>query len=179
MTEMVVVSFLTTLLAMTLSTVWLGFCRPARDAATRCRLATEANLAAFALARDLGGDLTDVRIIPDPFPTAAPDQTCLQLSYQNPDTTVSYRLEGHRLVRNDLSGDVTLAGELVAYSAGGSGFDLSPWSDGSGNEGVLLVLTFASLEENGNYRVPDGAGNMVERDLSLTYRLVAAKPTAF
>jgi len=177
-TELVVVGMMTTLLSMILATVWSGFCRPARDAATRCRLATEANLACYALAEDLGGDLAGVRIVPDTSPTALPGRVGLQLSYNGPAAaTVTYRLDGRRLIRTGSAGaDVTLAAELVPFSPRGTGFDLSPWSDGAGNSGVLIGLTFASAEKNGRYRGPDGLGGLVPRVLTLHYQVVAVAP---
>jgi type II secretory pathway pseudopilin PulG len=57
LTELVVVTMMMVILTSILITVWAAFCRPARDAAARCRLATEANLFAAALARDMGGYL--------------------------------------------------------------------------------------------------------------------------
>lgn len=180
-TELVVVGMMTTLLAMLLATVWAGFCRPARDAATRCRLATEANLACYALAEDLGGDLAGVQAVADTSPGALPGQVCLQLTYNGPAAApVVYRLQGNRLLRNQGGGaDVTLAAELVPFTPDGSGFELSAWSDDAGNSGVLIVLTFAAAEKNGRYQGPDGLGGLVPRVLSLTYQVVAVAPTSF
>jgi hypothetical protein len=53
------VSGLMSLLVLLLSGAWSGFGRPSADAIARCRVAQEANLAADALARDLGGSLAD------------------------------------------------------------------------------------------------------------------------
>ena len=53
-TETIVVTMLMVVLASIVAVSWAGFCRPARAAAARCRLATEATLCA-ALARDMGG----------------------------------------------------------------------------------------------------------------------------
>ncbi len=54
-TETIVVTMLMVVLASIVAVSWAGFCRPARAAAARCRLATEATLCAAALARDMGG----------------------------------------------------------------------------------------------------------------------------
>ncbi len=180
--EVVVVSLMMTLLSSILYTVWTGFCRPARDAATRCRLATEANLAIFALSQDLSGDLIGVQTAPDISSGAEPGQLCLQLLSENSDgstATLVYRLSGNRLVRDDKTSAIIVAGELLAETITESGFVLTPWSDGTGNQGVEITLTFASLELNGNYTTTDSNGNLVTHDLSLTYKIVAVQPTSF
>ncbi len=53
-TEMVVVSLLLVILTSILATVWSAFCRAPPAPRPRCRLATEANLLAASLARDVG-----------------------------------------------------------------------------------------------------------------------------
>ncbi len=127
--EVVVVSLMMTLLSSILYTVWTGFCRPARDAATRCRLATEANLAVFALSQDLSGNLLGVQIAPDTASGAQAGQVCLQLLSENADrstSTLTYRLSGNRLVRDDSTTEITVAGELVAETINGSGLRADP-----------------------------------------------------
>ena len=55
--EVMVVSSLTTMLALVLASVWSGLGRPLVEATERAQIAQEAHLAALSLAHDFGGSL--------------------------------------------------------------------------------------------------------------------------
>jgi prepilin-type N-terminal cleavage/methylation domain-containing protein len=168
--ELIVVSMLTTILAVILSSIWRGLCIPALDASARCRIALEANPAAASLARDLGGSLAD----PAGRPGGANDgryvgrvltpPSTLRLCFHGgtsadmtprwaaPDTVISYQLQGDQLIRtNEATGvAVTIASSLSAL-------EIAPLPDGSGLD-ISMAFTV--------------------RDLSLSYHLVTVDPPA-
>lgn len=167
-TEMIVVCLLTVMLTSILGAVWRGLCLPTLDAASRCRIALEANLATASFARDFGGMLADTagqtggktvgrfvgRLVPasnhlrlcfhgDGDPDMAP-------RWASPDTVISYVLRNDCLVRWNETSDtaVTVARHITS-------FQVDPLDDGSG---VSIALTFAV------------------RDISLTYQLQTLDP---
>lgn len=168
--EMTVVSLMTAILAVVMASVWSNFCKPALEAAARCRMAAEANLAVASIARDFGGNL------PDPAGRLGapldgrftgrmmPDSDWLRLCYHGgsdtdaapkwstPDTIIGYRLDGDRLVRTDET-----SGAQVVLAAGLTGFAVS---ENVGVPGVVIVLTFKA------------------RGLTATYSVVALDPPA-
>jgi hypothetical protein len=165
---MVVVSFLTVVLASILSSVWRGLCLPTMEAAARCRLSLEASLATAALARDLGGAIpepsgelgstTDGRLVGRDTPASDHLRLCfhggtstdLTPQWAAPDIVVSYQLVGDQLIRTNGSTGVAI---VVAREL--SSFQVAPLADGSG---VSIQMTFAL------------------RGLSLTYQLAALDP---
>jgi prepilin-type N-terminal cleavage/methylation domain-containing protein len=114
--EVMLVSGLMSLLVLLLSGAWSGFGRPSADAIARCRVVQEANLAAEALARDLGGSLADQstgtkeagRLVG----RLAVDGSELWLCFDGepvdglpdwaaPDTVIVYDVQADQLVRSD------------------------------------------------------------------------------
>ncbi|MFI5460974.1 MAG: hypothetical protein ACHRXM_36660 [Isosphaerales bacterium] len=166
--ELTIVSGLMTLLALLLAASWRGFCRPAFDAASRCRIAQEANLAAAALARDLGGSLSNPEGRLGPKTNAVfvgrmqPSPTWLRLCFHGgsdvdltpkwsaPDTLISYQAQGDALVRWDEN-----AGTTVTVAKGLSAFSVVPLEL---DNGVAITMTFS------------------DRDVSLTYAFIALDP---
>ncbi|HLA83990.1 MAG TPA: hypothetical protein VJL29_04275 [Thermoguttaceae bacterium] len=55
--ELMIVSMMTTFLAMLFASAWAGFGQPSADTLVRCQIAQEAQLAVTSLAADLGGSL--------------------------------------------------------------------------------------------------------------------------
>lgn len=167
--EVTIVIFLIVLLVSILSSVWRGLCLPAIDAAARCRIVQEANLAAASLARDLGGNLPDptaqTGAISDGLLVGrqTPSPGWLRLCFHGtgsgsdlspkwgaPDTVISYQLQGNSLIRwNEESGST------VTVANGLTGFQVNALED---NSGVEIVMTF---EARGN---------------SLSYDLVTVDP---
>lgn len=168
--EMAIVSVLLALLAMLLASTWRGFCLPTIEAAARCRIAQEANLAAASLARDLGGSLanpegrigkkTDGQFVGRMQPSESWLRLCFHGAtgtdtspqWGDPDTVISYQLQGDSLVRWDES-----AGTVVTVSRGLAGFSVVPFEDDSG---VTLTLSYSY------------------RNISLTYTFNAKDPKA-
>jgi len=114
--EAMLVSGLMSLLVLLLSGAWSGLGRPSADAIARCRVAQEANLAAEALARDLGGSLPDqstgTRESGRLVGRLAVDGSELWLCYDGepvnglpdwvaPDTVIVYDVQADNLVRSD------------------------------------------------------------------------------
>jgi prepilin-type N-terminal cleavage/methylation domain-containing protein len=168
--EVMVVSGLAVLLTTLLGAIWAGFCLPTIDAASRCKIAMEANHAAASFARDLGGSLADPagrlggtkdaafvgRSIPSPgylrLCYHGGTGTDMTPSWAAPDSVISYQLQGQNLVRTD-----EIANTAVVVATGVTAFDAEPLSSANG---VSLTLTFTV------------------RNLSLTYTLVALDPPA-
>ncbi len=183
--EMVVSMFLAAFLGLILGTVWLGLCRPIRDASTRCRLALQANLAVAALARDLSGFLVNPN---DPSGSpdgrtgssalgrfagvilASPDYSSMQLCYVDNNGNkyrVNYSLaSGGLLVRTVVSDGmtVTVASEVSRFSA-------QPWTGDTGHSGALLTLVVYPSDLASRTPVPSG-----QHDLSMTYSVVVRFP---
>lgn len=151
--ELSVATGLLALLAILIGNVWVGFGRPAAEAARRARRATEAGLAAAALAADLGGNLADesgqrlegkalLRFVG----RQEPGETQLWLCFDGgtspngvadwgaPDTVIVYQVEAGVLVRQDLAANTSraVAGDVAGFAA----VDL-------GNVRVQLTLTLA------------------------------------
>ncbi len=157
------------LAAMLMSATWVAFCMPAIDAATRCRLAQEASLAAASLARDYGGTLAGAagqlgattdgqfvgRMVPEPGQLSlcfhgGGSTTDFSPKWIAPDTVITYYLASNQLIRWDQN-----AGTLFVAARDVSSFQVAPLDDGTG---VTIVLTFA------------------HRDLNLTYTWIAYDP---
>lgn len=168
--ETSVVSLLLVVLSIMLTSVWVGLCRPTLDGAARCRMILEANLAATALARDLGGfladdsgrlgNLDDGQFVGRQIPSSNHLRLCYHGSgagtdltplWASPDTVISYQLQGTNLVRwNEAGGGSVVVANCL------TSFDVEPLSDGTG---IQITMQFAA------------------RDLSLTYTLVAVDPS--
>jgi hypothetical protein len=167
--ELAISSLLMALVALLLSATWTAFCRPAIDAAARCRLAQEANLAAASLARDFGGTLADAsgqlgaptdgqfvgRMVPEPWYLrlcyhGGGSTTDFTPKWTAPDTVITYYLGSNQLIRWDEN-----AGTQFAAANFVSAFQVTPLEDGTG---VSILLTFTY------------------RDMSLTYTLVVYDP---
>ncbi|MHC4398922.1 MAG: hypothetical protein ACYTG0_04505 [Planctomycetota bacterium] len=114
--EVMLVSVLMGFLAVLVSSAWSGLGRSAADAGRRCRVVQEANLAAAALARDLGGVLPGEATGPKEHgrlvgrqAVAGPElQLCFdgnddgQPDWAAPDTVVAYRVVADRLIRENV-----------------------------------------------------------------------------
>jgi type II secretory pathway component PulJ len=167
--ELAVTSFLMALVAVLLSATWVAFCRPAIDAAVRCRLAQEASLAAASLARDYGGTLAGAggslgaktdgqfvgRMVPDPGQLSlcfhgGGSSADFSPKWTAPDTVITYYLASNQLIRWDQG-----TGTVFAAARDVSAFQVAPLEDGTG---VTIVLTFS------------------HRGLNLTYTLIAYDP---
>jgi type II secretory pathway pseudopilin PulG len=164
--ELVIVSGLLALLAVLLSEAWVGFGRPAVDAAATGRLAQEANLAAEALARDFGGGLPGPAGRPGTKAQGRlvgrmqPGNSQLWLCYDggpapngmadwgSPDAVVTYQLQADLLVRSDSS-----SGASIVVARHLSGLALA---DLGGRVQVQLTFTY--------------------RDLTRTYTLIGIGP---
>jgi hypothetical protein len=157
--EMMLTGFLMGLLAVLLGNAWAAFGRPAISSVARCRVAQEANLAAEALARDLGMLAQD--LIGPPTPTtsrylnASPQSDGSPLSFFIDDGT-SFHTDGTHatrhivysfdpttthLVRTDYSTDpptrrvvATLVSDFQAKHCN---------LDGTGAPGVQVDMTFS------------------------------------
>jgi prepilin-type N-terminal cleavage/methylation domain-containing protein len=133
--EMAVATSLLALLGVLLASAVATFARPANEVDHRTRVAIEANLAAEALARDLGGYLADSQADPGTLiqyqlSTSAPwscssDNKVLSLTFTkpgSPDVTVTYQMNvNHQLERisnlTSPSLDTVIAGHLADFSA--------------------------------------------------------------
>lgn len=166
--EMVVAGFLMAFLATLLAAIWRGISLPALDAASRCRVAQEANLAVAALTKDLGGCLSDSSgRLGQQGDTVwvgrmEPSSTWLRLCFHGgpdvnytpqwtaPDTIISYLYQDNTLVRWDEN-----AGTTVPIATGLTAFSVVPLELGNG---VTISMTFT------------------DRDVSLTYTFIALDP---
>ena len=125
------------------------FARPAAEVDGRTRLALEANLAAEALARDLGGYLVDTSGVPGTLQqyqftswSFSSDGSILFLNFQGatpgpPYQIVTYQQQGVRLVRTLLStGMQTVVAQYV------TGFLVEPGPDDPSQAQINLTLTY-------------------------------------
>lgn len=167
MAELIIATFLTSLLGLLIGTAVATFVRPVVEIDGRTRLAVEARLAAESLAQDLSGyladgggepgDLNQYKLQWPPDPTDG-----LSLSYTAADAgpvVVSYSIQDQRLHRRK-----TVAGvdEDVCVARHVSGFSAAMESD----ESVILLLTLT---------YPDaGAGSSTY--FSCSYKLIGVKP---
>jgi type II secretory pathway component PulJ len=153
--EAVVVSGLLACLAVLLARSWYGLVRPTADLAARARLAQEADLAAAALARDLGGSLANPEGRTGPrtlYPLVGrlqPGGSQLWLCFDGgsppngaadwgpPDTVIVYELQGDRLVRWDQN-----AGTTFTAARHVSGFTVR---DLGGRVQIQLTFTYRGL----------------------------------
>lgn len=117
--EATIVSGLMALLAVVLSSAWIGVGRPAADLIARSQLFQEMNMAVTALSRDLGGSVanpegrlgskTQARWVGWMQPANAQLWLCFdggtdpngQADWGPPDTVIVYQLESNALVRWD------------------------------------------------------------------------------
>jgi prepilin-type N-terminal cleavage/methylation domain-containing protein len=106
--EMMLTAFLMALLAMVLGNAWAAFGRPAISSVARCRVAQEANLAAEALARDIG--LLAQDIIGPPAPTDS--RYVKAASPQSDGSTLSLLIDDGTLFHSD----GTRAARSIVYS---------------------------------------------------------------
>ena len=147
--EMVVVTFLTALLALLLAAAVATFARPAAEVDGRTRLALEASLAAEALARDLGGYLVNTSGAPGTLQQCqfsswsfSADGTILFLNYQGaapgpPYQIVTYQQQDVRLVRTQLSNGLQT---VVARHV--TGFLVQPGPDDPSQVRICLTLSY-------------------------------------
>ncbi|HWE37888.1 MAG TPA: prepilin-type N-terminal cleavage/methylation domain-containing protein [Isosphaeraceae bacterium] len=166
--EISIATGLLALLAMLISAVWAGFGRPSAEADRRARLAIEANLAAAALAADLGGGIADesgqrlegkssLRFVDWKEPGGTQLWLCFdggpspngQPDWGPPDTVIVYQVEAGMLVRQDQNANTSRS--VAADVAGFGAVDL-----GDGRVQITLTLAF--------------------RDLSETFTIIALKP---
>lgn len=164
--EVMVVSFLTTMLAVILSDVWAGLGRPLVEATARAQIAQEVNLAAAALSRDFGGTLpgaegqqgglADGKLIGHMEPAGTSLRLCFDgglvpnglADWADPDTVITYEVQDGNLVRwNENSGTTFIVARYVRQ--------MQVADDGIG---VEIRLTF------------------VYRNLDRTYTLVGLEP---
>ena len=147
--EMVVATFLAALLALLLAAAVATFARPAAEVDGRTRLALEANMAAEALARDLGGYLVDTAGNPGTLQqyqfsswSFSSDGSTLFLNYQGaapgpPYQIVTYQQQGVRLVRTMLSSGLQT---VVAQHV--TGFLVQPGPDDPSQAQISLTLSY-------------------------------------
>ena len=151
--EMLITGLLMALMAVLLGNAWAAFGRPAIAAAARCRVAQEANLAAEALAYDVGRLARPAGIEPDTrYQNAQAGSTVLYLTIDDgtgTSRTISYAPDSTdptKLVRTDLSAPAgtsrVVAGLLAGFDAvrdvlHGAG------TGGSDVPGVRVDLTFS------------------------------------
>jgi hypothetical protein len=144
--------FLMALVGVLLGNAWAGFCRPAITVVARCRVAQEANLAAEALAYDVGLLARPATTESDTrYQVAQGDTTVLYLTIDDgtgPTRTISYGpspSDATKLVRTDLSAP-SGTGRVVAGLL--AGFDavhtVLPGAGPNGTDapGVQVDLTF-------------------------------------
>jgi type II secretory pathway component PulJ len=164
--EVSVVSGLLVSLAMLLASSWIGLARPLLEATFQCRLAQEADLALAALARDLGGSLSDTagrtgsKALSQFVGWTTPAGSQLWLCFDGgpnpngiadwapPDTVITYEVVSNSLVRSNQT-----AGGSFVVASNVSGLELQNLG-GS----VQITLTFQY------------------RDVSQTYSLIANSP---
>ncbi|HEY2156217.1 MAG TPA: prepilin-type N-terminal cleavage/methylation domain-containing protein [Isosphaeraceae bacterium] len=151
--EMTVTIFLMALVGTLLGNAWLAFGRPAIATVARCRVAQEANLAAEALAHDVGLIARPASSEPDTrYQGAQAGSTVLYLAIDdgtgNP-RTISYGpdlSDSTKLMRTDLSAPSgpgrVVAGLLAGFDAV---HDVLPGAGTGGADvpGVRVDLTFA------------------------------------
>lgn len=149
--EVMVVCWLTALLALLLSAAWGGVGKPMVDLIARAQLAREIDLAVASLSRDLGGSLANVegrlggKNLNRWVGWLAPSGSQLWLCYDGgtelneeaewgpPDTVIVYRVESDALVRWDQSTESTF---VVAKNV--ENMQVSP----EGSDGIRIVLSF-------------------------------------
>lgn len=160
--EVVIVSALMSLLVVLISGAWSGLGRTAADAAVRCRITQEANLAVESLARDLGGSLPDQgtgskahgRLVGRLVAGGPQLRLCFdgdddgQADWAAPDTVILYEIQSNRLVRQNLqtASQYVVAGNLQQMQLTDQG------------DGIRIDLTFTY------------------RDITRTYTLMAKDP---
>ncbi len=150
--EMTVTIFLMALVGTLLGNAWLAFGRPAIAVVARCRVAQEANLAAEALAYDVGLLARPATSEPDTrYQGAQAGSTVLYLAIDDgtgTTRTISYGpdpSDSTKLVRTDLSAPSgtsrVVAGLLAGFDAV---HDVLPAGTGGADvPGVRVDLTFA------------------------------------
>jgi prepilin-type N-terminal cleavage/methylation domain-containing protein len=160
LTEMLMTAFLMGLMGVLLGNAWAAFGRPAVANVARCRVAQEANLAAEALARDIGLLAVPLAQQPDSrYQNVQADSsigTTLTLSIDDgtpgSPRTISYAADpddSTRLVRTDLSAPAG-SGRVVATLLAGFETQRDILADVSG---VRIDLTFSHRTFD---RDPDG-----------------------
>jgi prepilin-type N-terminal cleavage/methylation domain-containing protein len=160
LTEMLMTAFLMGLMGVLLGNAWAAFGRPAVANVARCRVAQEANLAAEALARDIGLLAVPLAQQPDSrYQNVQADSsigTTLTLSIDDgtpgSPRTISYAADpddSTRLVRTDLSAPAG-SGRVVATLLAGFETQRDILAD---VPGVRIDLTFSHRTFD---RDPDG-----------------------
>ncbi|HVC98346.1 MAG TPA: hypothetical protein VND64_32045 [Pirellulales bacterium] len=164
--EVSVVSGLLVSLAVLLSNAWIGMARPLLETTFQCRVAQEADLALAALARDLGGSLSDVggrtgsQASCQFVGWTTPGGTQLWLCFDSatnpngiadwgpPDTVISYEVVSNTLVRLNQT-----TGTSFVVASNINSMELQ-------NSGGAVQITLA----------------FQYRDISQTYTLTASSP---
>jgi prepilin-type N-terminal cleavage/methylation domain-containing protein len=131
--EVLIVSVLMAFLAMLLAETWSGLGRPFVEMSVRSRLASEASHARAALARDLGGCLSnnagriggklDAAFVGRLQPGGSQLWLCFDggatpngtADWAAPDTVISYEVDGTALVRRDQTAGTSF---IVAQNVG-------------------------------------------------------------
>lgn len=144
--EMMMTGFLMAIVAALLGNAWTAFGRPAIAAVARSRVAQEANLAAEALARDVGmlvqdGGASDSRYLLTDQTDYAPVTLALRIddgSAGGP-RTVTYALSENNLVRTDGDSTQVVATLLQDFEVT---TPLLTTTDGAGYACVQIDMTF-------------------------------------
>jgi type II secretory pathway pseudopilin PulG len=164
LTEMLLVGGLMSLLVILISGAWRGLARSSADAASRCRIAQEAGMAAASLARDFSGSLPEQstggkqcgQLVGQMILSGPELRLCYDgepadgiADWGTPDTVVVYKLDTEsRLVRQNVN-----AGSEFSAASKVAAMELTDQGDG-----VKIDLTFTY------------------RDLTRTYTIVAKNP---
>ncbi len=161
-TEMVLATFLTALLAVLLAAAVATFARPAAEVDGRTRVALEASVAVEVIARDLSGYLADNSGVPGTLMqyqfsnwTASSDGTTLVINYQGTppapvSVSVTYQQQNYQLVR--IMGNVaqTVAIHLTGFNVAYCDQNGSPEPSGSN---VRIEMTFTYPDPSSPRRV--------------------------
>lgn len=161
-TEMVLATFLTALLAVLLAAAVATFARPAAEVDGRTRVALEASVAVEVIARDLSGYLADNSGVPGTLMqyqfsnwTASSDGTTLVINYQGTppapvSVSVTYQQQNYQLVR--IMGNVaqTVAIHLTGFNVAYCDQNGSPEPSGSN---VRIEMTFTYPDPSSPHRV--------------------------
>lgn len=180
--EMVITGFLMALVAVLLGNAWMAFGRPAIATVARCRVAQEANLAAEALAYDVGRLARPATTEPDTRYQNAQAGAALQLTIDDgtgAPRVISYApdtADPTKLVRTDLAAPAGTARVVAVMLAG---FDAArdvlagAGTGGADVPGVRVDLTFSHRTMD-----RDPATGLFRGDYTRRYTLFLPDPQA-